>query len=164
MCEPTTIMLAVSAVTTGVSMYAQRQSAEAQQKALDKQNQVQADEISRQHGQQMTERAREARREVATARVLAGESGVNLGSGSFMAQLQQSAMNQYTDMGLVLQNEKSKQAARGAQMDSLFSQIVKPSWGEIAIGTAASGAMGYLQGKAAYESGAKKAPSTGGTK
>lgn len=148
MCDPVTALVAITATTTAVSGYAQRESAKAQQRALNKQNQVQADEISRKTGQELTERAREARRERATARVLAGEAGINLGSGSFLAQLQSSAMSQYNDMGLIVQNEKSQQAARAAQINSLFSQISNPSWAEIGISTAASGASSYLQGTA----------------
>jgi len=145
MCEPVTAMMAIAAVGTGTQMYAQRESAKAQQRALNKQNQVQADEISDKAGQELTERARAARRERATARVLAGEAGINLGSGSFLAQLQSSAMSQYNDMGLIMQNEKSQQAARTAQINSLFSQINKPSWLEIGIGATTSAASAFLQ-------------------
>ena len=154
MCEPVTIMAAVAAVGTGVNMYSQRQSAKAQVAATNEQNRIQAEEISRKSGQEMTERAREARRERASARELAGEAGVNLGSGSFLAQLQQSAMNQYNDMSLVIQNERSQQAARTANVNSLFSQINMPSWGEIALGVASSGTMAYMQGMALEKKGA----------
>lgn len=157
MCEPVTIMAAVSAVTAGVSMYGQRQSAKAQVAATNQQNKIQAEEISRKAGQEMTELARDARRERGTARVLAGEAGINLGSGSFLAQMQSSAMSQYSDMGLVIQNEKAQQAARSAQTSSIFSNINMPSWGEIALGTGAAGYQGYVAGKATYDKGAASA-------
>jgi hypothetical protein len=172
MCEPVTIgtlsltaaqsamagMVALTAVSTGASMYGQRQSAKAQVSAINQQNKVQAEEIARKSGLEMTERAREARRERATARVLAGEAGINLGSGSFLATLQASAMNQYNDMGLIVQNEKSQQAARAVNARSMMSSVQMPSWGEIALGTGLAAGQAYIGGKAMFDKGAAGAP------
>lgn len=159
MCEPTTIMLgmaALSAVTTGVSMVSQRQQAKAQTKAINQANEIQAEQISDQKGVELSERARAARRERGTARVLAGEAGINLGSGSFMAQLQGSAMNQYNDSGLILQNEKAQQASRSAQTATALSNIVKPSGAEMALTIGANAVQAGASGYGAYQAGAGK--------
>lgn len=160
MCDPTggilTAMVISSVVSTGVSMYSQREQAKAQIKATDNANALQAEQISDQTGVELSERARAARRERGSARVLAGEAGVNLGSGSFLAQLQGSAMNQYNDSGLILQNEKSQQASRQAQTDTLMSNIWKPSAGEMALTIGAAGVSTAASGAAAYGIGAPK--------
>ena len=157
MCEPTTIMLgmaALSAVTTGVSMVGQRSQAKAQVRATNKANALQAEQISDQHGVELSERARAARRERGQARVLAGEAGINLGSGSFMAQLQGSAMNQYNDSGLILQNEKAQQGSRAAQANTLMSNILKPSGAEMALTIGANAVQSGYQAHSAYKAGA----------
>lgn len=141
--------IASSMATAGASMYAQRESAKAQTRATNQQNKLQAEEISDASGQKISEVAREARRNRATARVLAGESGVNLGSGSFLAQMQASASNQYNDSGLILQNEKSQQAARHASATSALSSVWKPSLGEAALTIGAAGVNSYTNIKGA---------------
>lgn len=153
MCIPVLVAAGISAATqvtaglaiasTAASMYGQHQSAKAQVKATNQQNELQAKEIAQKAGQQISERARMARRERASARAAASEAGVNLGSGSFLAALQTSAMNQYSDAGLISQNEKGQQAARAAQASSVMSQIQVPTalGAALAIGTTGLSAL-----------------------
>jgi hypothetical protein len=54
----------------------------------------------------MTERARAARRERASMRSAGAESGINMGSNSFLAGLQTSVLNQYSDQGLILRKRE----------------------------------------------------------
>ena len=103
MCAPV-VLGAALAITSIVGNVAANKAVDAQAKAVSKQNQIRADEIAKQAGQELTERARMARRERAAARAAASQAGVNLGSNSFMAMLQTSEMNQYNDMGLIVYN------------------------------------------------------------
>jgi cobalamin biosynthesis Mg chelatase CobN len=143
MCDPVTFALA--AASTGLGIYSQNKAAKAQVSAINQQNQIQADEISKQAGQQLTERAKAAYRERASMRAAAAESGINLGSGSFLAGLQTSAMNQDVDSGLVIYNERAKQRARSAQATSAMSQIQMDSGLSAALKIGLSGASAAYQ-------------------
>ena len=141
MCDPVTATV-LAVTTAAVGQIGAYKSGKAQAAALAYQSQVQADEISRAAGNELTERARAARRERAAARAAGSEAGINLGSGSFIAALQNSAMNQINDQGLIIQNERNQQRARVAQTRSLASQIQVPSGlsAALAIGSAGVGA------------------------
>lgn len=167
MCIPVLVAAGISAATqvtaglaiasTAASMYGQHQSAKAQVKATNQQNELQAKEIAQKAGQQISERARMARRERASARAAASEAGVNLGSGSFLAALQTSAMNQYSDAGLISQNEKGQQAARAAQASSIMSQIQVPTALGAALSIGAAGLSAYNAGQSASNAGIEAA-------
>jgi hypothetical protein len=126
MCDPLTATI-IATATAAVGQIGAYQTGKAQARALAQQSQVQSDEISAAAGNELTERARAARRERATARAAGSEAGINLGSGSFIAALQNSAFNQYNDQGLIIQNERNQQRARIANTNSLASQIQIPS-------------------------------------
>jgi hypothetical protein len=159
MCEPIAIAAAF-AVTTAAQQYGQYQSAKAQVKAINEQNRIQADEIADAAGLELTERARAARRERGRSRAAASEAGINLGSGSFLAALQTSAINQSNDSGLILQNEKNQQRARDANYRSALSQIQVPTALSASLAIGASAAQGFYAGGASIAKGASKA--TGG--
>lgn len=159
MCEPVTAAWAASTfltkafivgsvASTALGQVGQYQSAKAQVRAINQQNEVQAREISKAAGQEMFERARAARRERGTARAAGSEAGVNLGSGSFLAALQNSAFNQYNDQGLIVQNEKSQQAARSANARSAMSSIQMPTAlsSAFALGSSAAGSFYAAEG------------------
>jgi len=151
------VMIGATVVSTAVSVYSQQESAKANTKAISEQNQVQADEIARATGNELHERARAARRERAMMRASASESGVNLGSGSFLAALQTSAQNQYNDMGLIVQNEKGQQRARQAQANSLMAGHRVPSALSSALTIGAAGAGSYFNVKGASTRGSNAA-------
>lgn len=152
MCEPITTaagaMMWISGITTAASLVMQYQSAQSQARALGRQNQAQADEISRQAGLEMHERARAARRERAYARAAASEAGINLSSNSFLSALQTSYLNQYSDMGIIAMNERARQRARAAEASAAASRIDMPNW--VTAGLQIGGSMygGYQAGKA----------------
>lgn len=153
MCEPTTIMMGVSMAVAAVGAVGQYQSGKAQVRAIDKQNEIQAQEIAEAAGVEMTERARAARRERAAMRASGAESGINLGSNSFLAGLQTSVLNQYNDQGLILRNESNQQRARDASARSLTSQIRIPSALEGALAIGSAGVQGYNAGAGARRAG-----------
>lgn len=155
MCEPTTIMMGVSMAVAAVGTYGQIQSGKAQVRAIDKQNEIQAQEIAEAAGVEMTERARAARRERGAMRAAGAESGINLGSNSFLAGLQTSVLNQYNDQGLILRNESNQQRARDAQARSLTSQVHIPSALEGALTIGSAGVSGYRDARAAGFAGQK---------
>ena len=144
MCDPGSIIYAAVAV---IGMYAsdraQAISASRQATALRKQNQIVADQIADQQGQQIDERARAARRERAAARVAASESGINLGSNSFLAMLQTSEINQSIDSGLILHNEKNMQEARQARFSSNMAGLLSKTNLGMATDMAGAGLQAY---------------------
>jgi len=152
-----TMMVGLSVAATAASVAAQRQSAKAQVKAIDAQNAQQADEIAAAAGVELGERVRAARRERATMRASASESGINLGSGSFLSALQTSISNQQNDMGLITQNANNRQLARGVQAKSLMSQIQMPTAASAAFQIGAAGAGAYFNTSDASGVGSKRA-------
>ena len=140
------VMIGATVVSTAVSVYSQQESAKANTKAISEQNQVQADEIARATGNELHERARAARRERAMMRASASESGVNLGSGSFLAALQTSAQNQYNDMGLIVQNEKGQQRARVANTRARMAHVPSALSSALTIGAAGAGSYFNVKG------------------
>lgn len=157
MCEPTTIMMGVSMAVAAVGAVGQHQSAKAQVRAIDQQNEIQAQEIAEATGVEMTERARAARRERGVMRAAGAESGINLGSNSFLAGLQNSVFNQYNDQGLILRNESNAQRARSAEANSLMARIQVPTALSSALSIGAAGAQGYYAGKGAQRAGQQSA-------
>ena len=147
------VMVGVTVVSTAATMYGQQQTAKANAAAVSAQNQVQADEIARATGNELHERARAARRERADMRAAAAESGINLSSNSFLASLQASAMNQYNDQGLIVQNEKGQQAARRAQARSIQAGLRVPNALSSALTIGAAGYGSYYDATSAARAG-----------
>ena len=164
MCEPisatTAIMIGLSAATTAASLYTQHETAKKQVAAINQQNEVQADEIAKAAGRELTDRAREAIERRAVARAAASEAGLNLNSGSFMAVLQASAMNQYNDQGTIIQNERGQQRARAARARSEIAGVQTPDYlaGALRIGASAYGT--YANDQYAREHGTSRATGT----
>lgn len=144
MCDVGSIIYAAVAVIGAyASDRAQNVAASRQARAITHQNQIQADQIADQQGQQIDERARAARRERAAARVSASESGINLGSNSFLAMLQSSEINQSIGAGLILHNEKNLQDARQANYQSNLAGITMKTNLGIATDMAGAGLQAY---------------------
>ena len=144
MCEPVSIIMAAVAIIGSVAQNrAANKAADRQTKALEHQNQLQADEISDAMGQELNERARAARKERAAARVSASEAGINLGSNSFLAMLQSSEIQQSIDSGLIVRNERNAQRGRQARHASNLAGIQKKTGLGIALDAAQAGAAAY---------------------
>lgn len=139
-----TIGAALSVATAAVGQYGAHQSGKAQVRAIDDANALQADQIAKAAGAEMTERARAARRERASMRAAGSAVGLNVDtSGSFVAALQASSMNQYNDQGVIAYNERGQQRARQTEATGRMSQIQIPSAlsAALAIGSTAVGSF-----------------------
>lgn len=146
MCNPVALAWAafgVAAVGTVIQMKQQNAAIEKQAQALSIQNSYKQEEIADQAGNEINERARAARRERAAARVSASESGINLGSNSFLAMLQSSEINESIDSGLILRNERIQQRSRQAEYNSNLATLTKHTGLGIALGAVQSGVSAY---------------------
>lgn len=146
MCDVTVVAIAaaaVSAVAAGASYVAANKRADAESKLLTKQAIQRNSEINQAAGQQEDQRARAAREERAAARAAAAESGVNLGSGSFLAQLQTSQLNEVNDNGLILKNAENQKKSTGIQYQSALAGLQKTNGLGIALGMAGAAASTY---------------------
>ena len=117
MCDPVSLTIAaVMAAGSIASNVAANKAADAQAKAINAQGEIRSEEIADSAGAELDERARAARRERAAARVAASESGISLGSNSFLAMLQASEIDQSIDSGLILKNQRNQQRANTAEV------------------------------------------------
>ena len=144
MCEPVSIIMAAVAIIGSVAANrAANKAAKAQAKAIGAQNQQRAQEIADAAGQQLDVQARAARKERAAARVSAAESGINLGSNSFLAMLQDSEVSQSINSGVIVKNAKNQQLARDAQYKTSLAGIQYKTGLGIALDAAVAGASAY---------------------
>ena len=145
MCDPVSITLAAVSVIGSVAANREaNKAARRQAAAIEEQSAIQGEEIADAMGQQLDERARAARRERAAARVAASESGINLGSNSFLAMLQTSEINQSIDSALIRKNENIHQRARRAETKSLLSGIHMKNGLGIALDATQAGVQTYF--------------------
>lgn len=151
-----TLMTGLAVATSAASFVAADRQAKAQQKLINQQSAIQADEIARAAGQELTQQAMAARRERAEMRAAASQSGINLNSGSFLDALQASSQTQENNMGLIIQNERAQQRARGANTQSLLNQNARPSPLLGALSVASAGVGAYQGSKKAADRGTTK--------
>lgn len=144
MCNPALALAGLAATASVASSVAQNKANRAYEKALNEQNRLQQEEIRKRAGQELTERARQARRARSSARAAASAAGVNLGSNSFLAMLSTTDTNLTNDAGTVLYNERSQQAARQAEYVSQLSKIQYKTGLGIALDAATAGASAYF--------------------
>lgn len=129
----------VAAAYSASQAAAANRSAKKQSKLLTRQAIDRDSEINTAAGEQLNARAKAARQERAAARASAAESGVNLGSGSFLAQLSTSQVNQYNDNGIITKNAEEQKKATGVQYESGLAGLQIQSGLGIALGAAAAG-------------------------
>ncbi|MDE3106475.1 MAG: hypothetical protein KGK08_14990 [Acidobacteriota bacterium] len=147
MCPPA-IMVGMAVASTAMSAFAQHQQAAATGKAIEAQSAIQGQEISAAAGQQLNVSAENARAAKAQSIVAAGGAGVNLGSGSFLASLQTTNMNQANDAGLIMENEKNQQLSRVANTQSeLYSKASSPTFLGTALSSAVAGGSAYASAR-----------------
>lgn len=144
MCDPVSLTIAaVMAVGSIASNVAANKAADAQAKAINAQGEIRSEEIADAAGADLDERARAARRERAAARVAASESGISLGSNSFLAMLQASEIDQSIDSGLILKNQRNQQRANTAEVKSSLAGLQKKTGLGIALDAGVAGVTGY---------------------
>jgi len=168
MCPPvaaitaTQWLVGLSALSAAVSTVGQIQSGKAQARAINQQNEAQAEEIADAAGHEMSERARAARRERASLRAAGSAAGINLDtSGSFLASLNTASMNQYNDNGLISYNERTQQRARQAGAASAMSRVQIPSALEAALTIGGTAYSEYQKGKRGKDAASRDAANKG---
>jgi hypothetical protein len=164
MCEPVTItattmwmMAAAGAVVAGAAAYSAKEQGKAQAKTLGEANQLRADQMSKAAGADIMERQRDARRSQGEARAAASESGINLGSNSFLAILQNNAFNADFDNGLITHNTEEAQKGRQSEYKSRLAGISIPTSLGIGLSMAQGGVQGYMAGMNAMNAGTQTA-------
>lgn len=155
---------AITAATTVASVVAERAQASSNEKAIDQAADVRAHQVAAQAGQQESAAAMQARMARSQSVVAAGESGINLGSNSFLASLQTTTMTQYNNEGLIMENERAQQQGDEATTQSeLNTKAYAPSVFGGALDSALSGADAYISYQNAYKAGANARNSPGST-
>ncbi|QOC54136.1 virion core protein, T7 gp14 family [Caulobacter vibrioides] len=145
MCDPVTMAVA-AVVSTATSLITEVQSAKAQKRAIADQLTNQEAEINAATTAEMNDRARAARREQARIKVAAGESGVQLGSGSMEALLLDSVtQQQLADERGSMNNDTQLRAAR-SEANSMYSRVSQPSLLGAGLRLGTAGVQGYASG------------------
>lgn len=145
---------AVAAVSTAVSYVGAKQNAESQRHVAEAQEQQREQEITQQAGNADSQAAMEARAARSQSTVAAGAAGVNLGSGSFLASLQTTTMNQSVNAGLVSENEQNQTLATVAETNSdLASRATSPTFLGGVVDTTLAAGGAYLSNRTSYNQG-----------
>lgn len=156
MCYVQIVMAVVAVVSSIASNMSKNKAAQKQADALNKQGEIRSEEIADAAGAKLDERARAARQERAAARVAASESGIGLGSNSFLAMLQASELDQSADSGLIIKDHRNQQRANTAAVQSSMSGLQLKSKLGMFHESAAAGFAAYTG------SGGSTGPSGGG--
>lgn len=161
MCEPTTIMASIGALTTGIQVVAQRQQGKAEMVAAENaalSDYIQIQELQRQQSEdynvEVSERIAQSMRERARAMVAMGEAGVT--GLSPLRELAASYMLAQKDTGIMNVNYSNKVKQSKAMAYDVFAtntarktkgrSMMGTPWSSILqIGAAAVG--GYYQGQ-----------------
>lgn len=119
-------MWAIAAVTAAAAVASDVQANKAAhntEKVLKQQADQRAEQLADQAGQEMNQRAQAIRQARASARVSASGAGVNLGSGSFLAQLQSYDQQLDEAQGLQSKNLNDSIQANNSQLNASLSQL-----------------------------------------
>jgi hypothetical protein len=139
----------VAVVSTAATVATEVQSAQAQNKAIGQGLNTQNAQVKGQEVSAVTDRAREARKEQGRMAVAAGESGLQLSSGSVESQLLDSAMQQKLANESIHTNADYQRQAATAQANSQYSQVQSPSIIGAGLRLVGAGVSGYAQGHTA---------------
>ena len=143
MCGPV-VMTILTIATTAVSLYAQSQTAKAQQNAINQQAENEREETLEAAEEELGVRIRASRESRARARVAAGESGA-LGA-SFAASINQSLSDSNLDAALVAKQVAFSQRGIDDRANIALSQISSPSALEAGLQIASAGVKGFQTG------------------
>lgn len=131
---------AAAAVAEDVSA---NKAAKKQTKILQDQADLRAEQLSDQASQEMNARAAELRKATASARASASGAGINLGSGSFLAQLQSFDQQLDEAQGLQTKNLDDSIKANASQLNVSLSQITMKTGLGMAMDGFQAGASAY---------------------
>jgi hypothetical protein len=135
---------ALSIASTAASLYAQNQTAKAQQASIAQQASSEREEVYAQAEEELGQRIRQQRERRERTRVAAGESGA-LGA-SFAASINQSLQDQNMDAALIQKNSAFQQRGIDDRASVALSQIRDPSALEAGLQIASAGMSGYRTG------------------
>jgi hypothetical protein len=135
---------AIAVVSSVAKSKAENKAMRRQEEALNAANKVRAEQIDDQASSEMNERARAVRRARASARATASEAGINLSSGSFLAQLQNFNASEDLEAGLISSNRNNAQKSRDADYKSQLSRISYKTGLGIALDAAGAGLSAYM--------------------
>ena len=113
----------------------------------------------------LNDRAREARKEQGRMQVAAGESGLQLSSGSVEAQLLDSTMQQHLANERIGINADNQRQANASEADRLYSDVHMPTVIGAGLRLVSAGVTGYASGRSntyANQAISRKAPGAAG--
>jgi hypothetical protein len=149
MCDPVSASMAVLAIAgSAMSVDAQRETAKAQQQALDQQAKQQAEENAAVRDEQIGQRVAEARRNAARRLVIAGESGVAGQSTELGVLSEFGAANQ--DSAKVAKQAAFAHRANMNQYRAGLANIQRTNDLGAALQIANSGVQGAAAGRSVY--------------
>jgi hypothetical protein len=152
--------------STAASMTAQTEEASRNAALIQGQETLQQNQISQQAGHAESDAAQEARAAQATSIAAAGAAGINIGSNSFVASLQTTAMNASTQEQAITESEQNSEQGSEAQANTqLATSASSPTFMGAGLNVALSGASAYASAnmmESIYD-GAPEAESIGDT-
>ena len=143
MCLPAVAMAAIAVATTAASIFSEVQTADAQNKAIGNELRQQNQQVQQQETSAMNDRAREARKEQGRIEVAAGESGLQLSSGSVEMQLLNSTMQQKQFDEAVGTNADNQRQANASEASRYDSDVEKPTVVGAGLRLVSSGVNAY---------------------
>jgi hypothetical protein len=154
MCYVQIAMAAIAVVASVVQNRAANKAAKAQEQAIRAQADQRRKEVSAQASVELNERARAVRRAKASARAAASEAGVNLSSGSFLAQLTAFDVDSNMSAGVVTANRDNALKATDAQLNTGLARIQYKTGLGIAMDAGVSGVGAYTAAGGTFGKGA----------
>jgi len=133
--------MAAASVAANVSA---NKVAAATEKQLRKQAVDRADQLSDQASAEMNDKARSVRQAAASARASASGAGINLGSGSFLAQMQAYDAQLDEAQGLQTKNLNNSLKSNTTSLNASLSQITHKTGLGIAMDAGVAGVSGYM--------------------
>lgn len=141
MCDPLTIAAGIAVATSAAQGIGAIKTAKAQEAAVREQREAVLEANRDEAGAELFDQMRASRREQASIRVAAGESGLGLNGNSIENLLFDSAMQMELQGSRTLANLESKNANTDAETQSALSRIQRPTALGVGLqvaGTAAS--------------------------
>ncbi len=145
MCAVVPVLIgAAMAVSSVAANQAANRAANATEKQLKQQANNRANQLSDQASAEINERAKAIRQAAASARASASGAGINLGSNSFLAQLQSFDAQLDEAQGLQTKNLNNSIKANSDSLNVSLSQITHKTGLGIAVDAGIAGVSGYM--------------------
>lgn len=145
MCEPVSIMIALSVATTAASIVGEVKAAKKQEAAIREQLAESITQVDDKAVGELNDRQRAARREQGRMKVAAGEAGLQLG-GSIDLLLKDSLMQSGLSAERTTGNRENELKNVTAEANSALSRVETPTLLGAGLRLASAGAQGYASG------------------